>query len=183
MKWSVLIVTQPSREELLHRLLGVLEPQVAVHSNDVEILTLLTDRSLTHGAYCQQLREATQGEYSNFIDDDDLVPNDYVESVLPNLDGVDFIGHKLQRFDDGVAEYEPFEHSLRHRGSNSPHSTPHINPIRTELALQVSMSGGFGADRKWWYNLLDSGVVQTEHYIDKVLYEYYYRSNKSDGCP
>lgn len=182
MKWSIMIVTQPSRAELLARLLNILEPQVAECSDSVEIKVLHTDRSLLHGEYCQRLREEISGEYSNFVDDDDLVPDTYVKDILPFLDGVDFIGYKISRYDDENLT-GTYEHSLQHGGSSSPHSTPHINPIRTEVALKARMVGGFGADRRWWNNLIARQLIQTEHFIDKVLYEYYYRSNKSDGCP
>lgn len=161
-------------------LLAVLEPQVSKHSSRVEIIIKQCDPSMYVGDNRQILREQAKGVYSNFLDDDDLVPSAYVEDLLPLMDGVDFIGHRISRYDDGVFTGE-YEHSLRHRGSSSPHSTPHINPIRTDIALMSSMSGGYGEDRRWWYDLLDRDLVKTENYLDEVEYYYYYRSDKADG--
>jgi len=180
MKWSILILTQVSREKYLHYLLQTLEPQVEQYSDQVELIIRYCDSRMSVGDNRQTMREQAKGEYSNFIDDDDLVSTAYVRDLLPLMDGVDFIGHRISRYDDEVFTGE-YEHSLRHKGSSSPHSTPHVNPTKTELALKVPMSGGYGEDRRWWYELMDSNLIVTENYLDEVEYSYYYRSNKSDG--
>lgn len=180
MKWSILILTQMSRENYLNNLLRVLHPQVEEFSDKVELVVRQCDHRIFVGDNRQIMREQARGDYSNFVDDDDLVSVTYVRDLLPLMDGVDFIGHRISRYDDGIFTGE-YEHSLRHRGSSSPHSTPHINPIRTKLALKASMSGGYGEDRRWWYELMDNNLIKTENYIDEVEYSYYYRSNKADG--
>lgn len=180
MKWSILILTQPSRQQYLSNLLSNLKPQIEAHSGEVELVIRYHVPNEPIGNARQSLRESATGEYSNFLDDDDLVSSTYVNDLLNLMDGSDFIGHKLHRYDDEVFAGE-YEHSLKHRGSSSPHSTPHINPIKTDIALKVVMSGGYGEDRRWWYELMDRDLVKTENYIDEVEYSYYYRSNKSDG--
>lgn len=182
MKWSILILTQPSREEYLTRLLDILRPQVEAVEG-VEIVVSLHDKSKSVGECRQLLRESCAGEYSNFIDDDDIVSDSYISKILPLLDGVDYVGHLLQRYDDGVPQPSVFEHSIKYPfGSNSPHSTGHINPIKTSVALKARMQGGFGEDRRWWADLAAMEAIQTEHFIPEVLYQYWYRSQKSDGA-
>lgn len=177
MKWSILILTQPSRNGYLRRLMEVLEPQVANHSDEVEIIIRLCDDSISVGENRQLLREVARGEYSNYIDDDDLIADDYVESILPLMDGVDYIGFYLHRYDDGNSTLV-CKHSITGERNSR---ISHINPIKTSLALTVTMSGGFEEDRRWWNALDDSQVVKTEHFLDKEMYFYYYRSSKSDG--
>lgn len=172
-----MILTQPSRHEYLQKLLTVLEPQVLSHSDEVELSIRYCDPTISVGENRQILREEARGEYSNYIDDDDMVPEDYVETILPFMDGVDYIGYFLHRYDNGNSS-GVYRHSL---SSERNSRISHINPIKTSIALTASMSGGFEEDRRWWNTLDDNGVVQTEHFIERELYFYYYRSNKSDG--
>ena len=176
-KLTLMVLTQPSRTMWLERLLRYLEPQIEPHSNDVQLIVWMCDFNLSVGDNRQLMRESAEGKYSCYIDDDDLVADDYVERVLQASEyDVDYIGYYLERYDDGRLTGR-FKHSLA-EGNIS-----HINPIKTELALTQTMSGGFGEDRRWWNPLRESGVVQTEHFIDETMYFYYYRSNKSDGVP
>jgi hypothetical protein len=175
MKWSIMVLTQPSREGYLYRLLLSLKPQVEAYSDQVELMIRECDYFLPVGDNRQIMRETCTGQYSNFIDDDDIVPSNYVETLLPLMDGVDYIGHDLERYDDGHYT-DTYIHSLENGIS-------HINPIRTELALKGSMYGGFGEDRRWWNRLAELDCVKTEHYVPKTMYKYMYRSNKGDGPP
>lgn len=176
-KWTIMILTQPSREGFLSKLLENLKPQVEQYSDQVELLIRYCDPSMSVGENRQLLRETAKGEYSNYVDDDDSVPEDYVASILPLMDGVDYIGYYLHRYDNGSFSGQ-FKHSLL---SERNSRISHINPIRTELALTVSMSGGFQEDRRWWNELDDSGLVNTEHFLERPMYEYWYRSFKQDG--
>lgn len=176
-KLSILILTQPTRTMWLDRLLRYLTPQTWQYTSDVEILVKMCDYAIPVGDNRQQMRENAAGLYSVYIDDDDLVADDYIERVLQATEtGTDYIGYYLERYDDGVLTGR-FKHSLI-EGNIS-----HINPIKTDLALTQSMSGGFGEDRRWWNPLRESGVVNTETFIDETMYYYYYRSVKSDGVP
>ena len=122
----------------------------------------------------------------NFIDDDDLVPEDYVATILPLLDGVDYIGHRIQFYLDGALD-RPIFHSLKYHGWTTVggvhyRDISHVNPMRRELALAVPMEGGVAEDFRWAANLRATGLVKTEHYIDRAMYLYYFRTNK-DGQP
>jgi hypothetical protein len=182
LKWSILILTQPSRAQFLARLTSVLAPQVEPYQDLIEICVREGDASMSVGEHRQIMRESATGEYSNFIDDDDLISDNYVETILPLMDGVDYIGYNLQRYDDGRPT-GVFQHTLANLGAADGTAISHINPIKTELAKLVPMSGGFGEDRRWWAQLEATGRVTTEHYIPEVMYSYLYRSNKTDGPP
>lgn len=184
MKWSVLILTQRGREDFLSRLQAVLRPQLAEYP-DVEMMVRLWDPRLTLGTNRQCLLEAATGEYVNFVDDDDLVPANYIATIHPLLDGVDYVGFRLQMFIDGNKQ-KPTFHSLRYKEWNGDQDgwyrdISHLNPIRRKLALAVHMSGGFGEDARWADAVRKLNIVKTEHFVDQVMYLYFYRSNKSTG--
>jgi hypothetical protein len=183
MLWSILILTQPSRTQFLARLLGVLKPQIESFP-DVEILIRQFNPSMDLGANRQAMIEGATGTYISQIDDDDLVPASYVSTIYPLLDGVDYIGHRVQLYIDGEKQ-QPTFHSLRYNCWNADsdgwyRDISHVNPIRRELALAVPMSGGHGEDDRWATGLRNLGIVKTEHYVDAVMYLYYFRSNKTD---
>jgi len=179
--WSVLILTQPDRERFLARLLAVLKPQVEEYP-DVEIITRFFDSRMDLGTNRQAMIEESSAEYCSQIDDDDLIPASYVSTIHPLLDGVDYIGFQLQYFADGVKQ-NPTYHSLRYKNWNADRNgayrdISHVNPIRRELALLVPMSGGFGEDERWARALREKNVVKTEHYVNSIMYFYYFRSDK-----
>jgi glycosyltransferase involved in cell wall biosynthesis len=186
MKWSILILTQPSRKEFLARLLALLQPQVDL-AGGVEIVVQMHDPQLALGENRQKMLEAAQGEYVCFVDDDDLVANDYVAKILPLLDGVDYIGFRLNLYNDGRPGLPTF-HSLRFPkwyadDKGLYRDISHVNPIRRELALTTPMSGHRGEDARWSDAIRAKQIVRTEHFVDEVMYHYYYRSMKMDGGP
>jgi hypothetical protein len=180
-KWSILILTQPGREQFLARLHAVLRPQLEAHS-DVKLTIHSFDRSKDLGTNRQGMIERAEGEFISWIDDDDLVPANYVSTIYPLLDGVDYVGFQLQMYIDGVKQ-KPTFHSLRYKEWTGDEQgwyrdISHLNPIRRKLALTIPMSGGNGEDSRWADGLRKLGIVKKEHYVDAVMYLYLYRSNK-----
>ena len=181
MKWSICILTQPSRELYLSGLLALFSPE---RPADVELKVKFFDRSRSLGANRQQMIEESTGTYVNFIDDDDKVARDYVETIYPLLDGVDYIGFQVQTYFDGVPQKLTY-HTLRCGGWSEDErgyyrDLSHINPIRRELALLVPFEGGVGEDHRWADRLRETNAVLTENYIDRVMYHYYFRTKKQD---
>lgn len=97
-KWSILILTQPSRSTtlwpLVHSLRRQLVPGVAVTvGNDDKLIGL--------GASRQRMMGAADGEYVSWVDDDDEVPPNFIATILPCLSRVDYVGFKSERWVDG----------------------------------------------------------------------------------
>jgi hypothetical protein len=183
MKWELLVLTQHGREQYLARLQAVLRPQLEAYS-DVGLIVRRFDPTMDLGTNRQIMREGSSADYSNFIDDDDLVSANYVSTIYSLLDGVDYIGFTLQMYSDGEKQ-KPTFHSLRYKEWNADQNgfyrdISHLNPIRRELALRATMAGGFGEDQRWSDRLRELGIVKTEHYVNDVMYFYYWRSNKTD---
>lgn len=186
MKWSILILTMPERASLLERLMDVLRPQVQKFP-DVEIFTLISTRSRTVGEQRQEMLNRARGEYVCFVDDDDLVSPDYVATIRPLLDGVDYIGFPVHTFRDGKF-YGAAYHSLKFGKWDSSKTyaerdISHLNPIRRELALQAQMEGGFGEDGRWASRLRQLQIVKTEHVVPEVMYFYHIRTHKPEMEP
>jgi len=188
-RWSILIATQPSRATYLRRLLAVLGPQVLLdpHIRElVEIVVRTSDPHLGLGDNRQIMREAARGEYSNFIDDDDLVARDYVARILPLLDGVDYVSYEFQEYADGIPR-PPTHVSLQHGPWHQDRTglwrdIVHFCPIKTALALCAPMEGGWGEDVGWSNKMRALGVVRTEHHINAPIHFLYFRSQKADGA-
>jgi glycosyltransferase involved in cell wall biosynthesis len=168
--WDILILTQPSRWPFLAQLLAILEPQVEPRVN-VRIHRF--DDRLPLGGNREEMRQASRADYLCFVDDDDVLPPDYVARILPLLDGVvDQIGFRLQCHIDGT----PFGttiHSLAAKGWHDDgrlywRDISHLNPIRRGLALAVPMEGGYGEDHRWADRLRATGLVRSERFVGDV---------------
>ena len=193
MKWEIQILTMPSRKEFLERLLLNLRSQVAPYDGQVTIAVRMHDPSISLGANRQKMREESTAEYISAFDDDDWPADNLVARVFPLLDGVDYVGWRVQASEDGRDLPGPTYHSLLcggwfdktySDGTKSWHrDISHLNPIRRELALAVPMYGGFAEDSRWANDLRALGIVKTEHYIEETMYFYLSRTAKTDGVP
>lgn len=174
MKWTIAILTIPERRVDFERLMAILSPQVG--NRDIEII--ITDQDWSIAAKRQWCLDNAQGEYFNFIDDDDMIAHDYVEGIYPLLDGVDYIGFILQHYLDGrksAPQYNSICIKDRYDG-NAYFTWPnHVNPIRTEIARQGTFTtplytpDGRGEDWQWSQQV----HPRTEHFIDRPMYMYF----------
>ncbi len=189
-KWDILILTMPSRAAYLLRLRTMLDPQVEAHPG-VRVTVRISDAKMTRGENRVELMKESDAEYINFVDDDDLVAEDYVSRIFPLLDGVDYIGFQVQLYyggpETGIKELPTF-HSLKYPqwyGDTQGwyRDLSHLNPVKRELALQAAdqMCKGNGNEDVIWADAMRGlGIVKTEHYVDKIMYHYYCRQGHTD---
>jgi hypothetical protein len=176
-KWSICILSVPEREDDLNRITSVLQYQIGGR-DDIEVL--VNTRKGTLGEKRQWCLERAQGEYINFIDDDDMVAPDYIDTIYPKLDGVDYVGFILQLYEDGAKEPRQTYHSLKYDNWSEDdrgfyRNVSHLNPIRKALALESKFDGGPGEDYRW-----AQGVkAVTEHFIDRPMYFYFHSKDFS----
>jgi len=175
----------PLRGQLLNRLMTVLAPQVSSHL-DIELLVKTSDPTMPVGENRTAMMKQAVGDYVCFIDDDDLVNPNYVSTIYPLLDGVDYVGFNVeQRINGSLRCIEKrsltFTKGVYQDGQGGYfRDIAHTNPIRRELALRVPMTGFPEEDTRWANGLRDLGIVKTEHRIDKVLYYYLFRTDKPE---
>jgi glycosyltransferase involved in cell wall biosynthesis len=180
MLFEILIPTMPGREHFLERLLAHLESQMRPG-----VMISLDAGPGSIGRKRQRMLENAKAEYVAFVDDDDMVSDDYIPRVLACLETrPDVVGMVVHVTMDG-RDYHPsplFEHSLRHRLNRSwsgqvrtPH---HLCPMRRELALRARFPDLMWAeDYNWALGVLEH--LQTEEWPGaEPLYFYEYVSGK-----
>ena len=174
-KLSILICTIPSRKPMLERLLKVLTP-----NKDTEII--INDNPGSIGAKRNSLLRYAIGEYITFIDDDDLVTEDYISKIL------NAITHKPDCCSlHGIittngANPRPFIHSLKYKSwfekDNVYYRYPnHLNCVKRSLALATMFPEiDHGEDANYSDRL--QSLLHTEVEIKDTIYHYLYRDKK-----
>jgi len=166
------------RNEFLDRLLLQIEKQTLGRDN-VEIIVLTDNAKRPIGTKRNDGLAIAQGKYVCFVDDDDMVSDDYVVSILeeirnwhPDVIVFDAVisfngeGQKLVKYgreydhtESGEAYFRRPNHLMVHKKSNI---TEFFRDVKT------------GEDDEWASRMLDRIVTQSR--IDKVLYHYDYRT-------
>lgn len=84
-KLSLLVCSVPHRIFALAKLLQELDRQIAGRAG-IEILVLMDNKLMTVGKKRQRLLEMAQGEFVTYIDDDDWISPDYIDTLMEILD-------------------------------------------------------------------------------------------------
>jgi predicted O-methyltransferase YrrM len=181
--WSILIPTLGERAALFERLMAELLPQVDAAGGRVSVIAYWNNGQPGLPEIRQRLVEATQTDYLSFIDDDDRVPEYFVQEVLGALDQrPDYVGWQTHYFANG-RDHGLVDHSLRHGGwreEKKPvyrllRDISHINPMRSEVAKAADfrvVGRGQLEDRPWVDQIRQAGELRTEVYLDKPMYRY-----------
>jgi len=182
---SVLVCSLERRNALLNTLMSKLIPQA---NGVVEVITQLDNGQLSTGAKRNKLLDRAYGKYVCFIDDDDMVEDDYVMQILTaiNKSHPDVIGIRLKHFIDGN-HHGDTEHSIKYdtwiNDINQPiakyYRCPnHLNPVLKDIAKQVRYPEVYlGEDRD--YSLRLKPLIKTEEMIEKPIYFYMERTDKT----
>jgi len=179
---SILVLTIPNRiSTFFLRLLNSLEEQSKDYDN-IEILCLYDNRVKTVGEKRNILLEAASGRFLVFIDDDDRISNDYVESIMgaiqnnPSADCIVFdcittIDNDRVQYCKYSIEYDYTEWDDQWRGKPA-----HTMVWRSDIAKKCKyISTNYGEDIDWVKRACIN--VKQEVRIDKVLYFYDFNSN------
>lgn len=177
MKLSILICSLEYRWIYLDRLYNVLKPQL---TDDVQIHVGVDNGDNTIGYKRNILLNSAEGKYVAFIDDDDLIPDNYIELLIKAIDtNCDCASLKGMYSVDGK-ESGIFEHSLKYKAWKTTNNEikyerypNHLNMIRASIAKQFKFPEiNHGEDHDWSTQLHKSGLLKTEHYIPDILYYY-----------
>lgn len=186
MRLSVQICTLVQRKALFDILIVELERQIEYYKleGEVEILSECDSGEMSIGAKRNLLLSRATGDYVCSIDDDDWIDSEYLfkitEALKSNPDCVQLIGMMNT---DGYNQTR-FEHSVVHPSYYDHHGIfyrypNHLNTIKREIAQQFKFpETNFGEDTEWATQIRDSGLLQIEEPIDKVIYHYRYRTKK-----
>jgi len=181
---TILIPTLPARKHFLERLEATLVYQILDNNACVRLHTD-DDTSIDIGTKRNKMMAEVSSEYMAFFDDDDMPGPNYIKHLMDGISkGVDCCsltgiittdGRNPKKFIHSIEYKEMFE-----RDSIYYRPVMHINCLKTEHARKVAFpEWRFSEDSKWAMDLMNLGVLNTEHRIDEVIYNYLFVSDKN----
>lgn len=207
--WTILIPTIGRRQRKFLELWGSLRAQIEPYPT-ISVLAYYNNGERTLGAIRQALVEAALSDYISFVDDDDQVPDYYVEKVVDAINAYaiaagrewgstghwpkgggllpDQIGWRMQHYADRVPS-KPTYHSIDYdhwwddeKGYYRDHS--HLNPIRRKIAIEHGdFRRGDPPEDVGWADQI-RGNVKTEARIpDEFVMYHYFSSGDSTWRP
>lgn len=182
--WTILIATVGERNERFYKLAKKLLQQTEPYKGKVQLLVYWNNYEWPLGEVRQFLVEQAESEYISFVDDDDDVPDYYVKEVMKALKkNPDYVGWQQQLWHNGE-KMKPTFHSIKYRDWSEDEKgwyrdVSHLNPIKRGIALKTSFGSSQDTpeDESWARRIAPH--VETEEYIDKVMYFYQHTSDDS----
>lgn len=168
--------------ELLHIFLQEMVRDCG-YQKEVEIINLSDNKEISIGEKRDRLYKMAKGEYTVMIDDDDRVPEYYLEKLIPRLDGVDCVGYiehclisGIQKLSSISLKHDRWENCKPVRNGIWYHRTPFFKvPIKTDICRKVGVKDmRYAEDADFAKRVYPH--LKTENFIDDIMY--YYHSEK-----
>jgi len=179
MRWQILIPTVVDRSEKFTRLVNTLTPQVEKYKGGIEVVVLWNNYEYELSELRQAMIESATADYTNFIDDDDNVADNYCDKIFPLLDGVDYIGFRVAFYQNNQKQKQVV-HSLTSEGwfDNGEgyfRRGTLINPTKRELMLKAGFKNadyrkGVPEDTAYAANI--DPYLKTEHFLEDEVHIY-----------
>lgn len=150
----------------------------------VEVITLSDNKKMMLGDKRNLMVEMAQGEYIQFIDDDDKISPDFIKSLLKAIKSeADVITFQVSVSINGAKPKIAHYSKDYQRDYNTPdgyYRIPnHISCVKKEVSLKSSFpSLKYAEDQAYAKLLLQH--IKTEHKIERVLYHYDYDDNVTE---
>lgn len=179
---SILIPTLPTRRHHLGNI--IYELTHSGHGYEPSYQIKIDDRAgIPTGTKRNWLMGQAEGEYVVFVDDDDHVAFDYIKQIIHATEGrpdcVTFRGHMTTNGAHRVNFVLRLGERYEERGGMYYRWPNHITPIKRSIAEQVKFPDVYsGEDYQWSKQINDRGLIKTEHFIDKEMYHYDFRTKK-----
>jgi glycosyltransferase involved in cell wall biosynthesis len=185
MKLSILISSTHTRyDNFLPKILNSLYSQLTESNRGlVEVLTFIDNKERSVGAKRNNLVEMAKGEYITFIDDDDRVSADYVQTLLDAIIDQDVICFNVEVSLNGSVPkicYYSKNFRMDYNTPDAYYRLPnHLMCYRRELASSIKyLDIRCGEDSDFAKRMLP--LINTELIIDKVLYYYDFNSSTTE---
>ncbi len=181
---SILICSLESRKEKLALLLQNLNAQA---TEEVEILLNIDNKQKTTGQKRNELVAKSKGKYVVFIDDDDKVPNYYIEQMvlacksdsdciaingIMTTDGKDEIAWRLSKDYENITIKENGKHVYLRK-------TNHITAVKRQYAMLAPFPNKSNAEDKHYSDAVNI-MLKTEYTISLPMYHYDYSSKNKE---
>ena len=188
-KLSILVPSIPSRFDRLVTLYRKLE--ILVGDHPVEILCCIDNKKRSIGLKRDTLVQAARGDYIAFVDDDDEISDDYVESILKAIEeGSDVIVFKQHcTINDGNVFTVDFDvNNINEEATivddkwiDIKRKPFHICGWKREIAQKHRFpDASYGEDWYWCVRALADVHSQTK--IDKHLHFYRYNDRVTEAA-
>ena len=176
MRLSILIPTMPERKRKFDELLHELYFQIGGRNELVEIFFKESQKGVpTLGEKRNMLLEQAQGRYVTFIDDDDYITPDYVETILKGLEGdpdcfcYDLL-YKCPWMEKRVIYSTKYDRDAE-KEDHFERLPNHLMVVKRELALRAKYPHvDFGEDAEFGKRI--KRLIRTEARTNKILYHY-----------
>lgn len=180
MKLSILICTVVGRETSCEKIINELVNQISKNNlhGQVEILVEIDDCKITVGTKRNILKNKASGEYICFIDDDDMVSEDYLSEIFLAIESnPEIITFQVQRYKNGNLDevYIPNIHigNLKSGNITFMRNLLHLCPHKKHLVDKISFPDkNFAEDFE--YSMALANLSPKDCRIDKNLYLYYF---------
>lgn len=185
---SILIPSVPNRRKtFMQNILDQVETQISeLGRSDIEVLCLYDNKRRKLGEKRNNLLDIAKGRYLVFIDDDDVISDDYIEEIcyaLDNSNDVDCVVYDIIcTINDGpqlLCKYGVelnYNYATPESGVTWTGKPTHTHVWKSSLVKEARFPlENYGEDVNWvqqvWHR------VRSQARIDKVLY--YYKQNSA----
>jgi glycosyltransferase involved in cell wall biosynthesis len=188
---SILITTLEVRKDQFEKLQEDLNKQLEESNlqDEVEILTFCDNFEYPVGMKRNELLEQASGLFVAFVDDDDVVAENYVKIIVDTIKtnpNIDCIGIRGKLISKSLGNKE-FIHSLKYNNYSEDKTyyyrpPNHLNPIRAAIAKHFKFPIlNRGEDADWAMQIAKKGVLLREVFINQVLYYYIFDWDKTEA--
>jgi len=185
---SILIPSLDLRALYLNKMLSSLEDQIVSDlDGKIEVITFVDNFENTIGYKRNKLLEAATGKFTCFVDDDDVLHPEYCSTIVGAIEAypeVQHIGFKVRVFING-GERRPAYHSLQYIGwyqnrNGYFRQTTTLNPMLSSISKSVKFKEiNMREDEQWVKDIIATGKLQKEYFIDDFMYLYYFHESTS----
>jgi len=187
--FSVLILSIPNRvDKYLMPLYTKMLKQAEGHP-EVEILCLIDNKSMTIGEKRQSLLNCARGKWVGFMDDDDDISDNYIESLSGAMknhpaDVITFDQHCSVNGEEFLVNFRmgnPHQPWIPKSKINKILRPPyHMCFWKTDIAKGAKFKpSSYGEDLAWCMEMYPK--IQTETHIDRVLHNYVFSDITSES--
>lgn len=186
--WTILVATLGQRSAKFKRLMNTLLPQLKPYGKRAKVVALWNNGETSLSAIRQTLLMSVDTDYVNFVDDDDMVSEYYVDRVMQALEyEPDYIGWPTQYYVDGQSAFT-IDNSLKYGSWHTRNGKLYRDISHTHTMLtSVAQVADFRVVRRyraedyaWVKQVRQSKLLRREVYIPEIMYHYYYSRSESD---
>lgn len=183
MTFLILICTLPERATILRRLTNTLDKQKTKYNGLVDYKIHDAGRSMSTGRKRNQLIEQSQSDYFSFIDDDDMVSDVYVDSIMNVLSGnpdvVTFCGYMTTNGTDRRGFTIRLGSKYEERNGHFYRFPNHLCVFKRDKVNIVKFPELWAQeDFQWAKQIHDRILLKTEVHLNQDLYWYDFVSTK-----